>query len=277
VRRVFLGIAVIAVLAAIFFQPFFGKDRKETPEVAPQEETLTMAAPEAVIIFTRGSVRLKYAGYDDWIEAAQGAIIKDGDTIETGDDAWAEIGFGKELENAARIKENTRIRVSSAIPTRIDLLNGDIRSLVEKLEGDTTFEVKTPTAICGARGTGWDTSFDGEETRAVTYESEIYFKSISPEDEELEMVIVKAGKSGTFKGTYEPIIVEDAPTDVTGDWDDWKRGLQERKTELSKAPPKTIKRIKMPKVWIEKTEEGDFRLMVTEDDTTKSGEGTESR
>lgn len=150
-------------------------------------------------------------------------LTKD-NSLKTGPNSWAEIDIDG-YKSTIRVKEKTLVEFMHFAPVRISLLNGELRSLVEGLDKGTTFEIKTPTAVCGARGTGWDTKTDGKEVMVDTYEEEVYFQS---QNKKIKGMI-KSGKRGILKDPAQPIDIKDIPLDKIRDWNKWKDALLERK------------------------------------------------
>ncbi|NBB90326.1 MAG: hypothetical protein GVY23_03855 [Spirochaetes bacterium] len=103
-------------------------------------------------------------------EAARlGDRVESGQLIETGPNGLAEIVFDD--RNVFQLRENTTIR--------LDLRGGQVRAAelekgsfaavfdrLREVSGDTAFEIRTPTAVAGVRGT---TFFVRVESAASTY------------------------------------------------------------------------------------------------------------
>lgn len=92
-------------------------------------------------------------------DARPGDTIEEGCRIVTGIDGMAEIVFDN--GNAMTLKSGTSVSVLKLVidPKTGEYENlfqtdgGQIKSRIEKLRGKSKFEIKTPTALCGARGT----------------------------------------------------------------------------------------------------------------------------
>jgi ferric-dicitrate binding protein FerR (iron transport regulator) len=101
------------------------------------------AQDEGVLHFLTGDVRLNGQ------KAALGAKIARGATLETGPESVAEVRFGH--ETGLRIREKSRVKIDRpASAYRILLAHGTLLSLVKH---KTEFEVQTPIATAGTRGT----------------------------------------------------------------------------------------------------------------------------
>ena len=96
-----------------------------------------------VLHFLAGDVRV------DGRPAHLNMKIPTGTTVETGPGSIAEVRYGH--ETGIRIRENSRVKLDRPGSTyRILLAHGTILSLVKR---KSVFEVKTPLAIAGVRGT----------------------------------------------------------------------------------------------------------------------------
>ncbi|NBC30157.1 MAG: hypothetical protein GVY29_09240 [Spirochaetes bacterium] len=98
-----------------------------------------------------------------------GTEVAVGDIIRTGSDGFAEIVFNR--RNIFRIGADTRatLRLNAAQPG-IDLDRGSVTAVFERLQriggNNPSFEIRTPTAVGGVRGTSF---FVKVETPTSTY------------------------------------------------------------------------------------------------------------
>ncbi len=86
-------------------------------------------------------------------------ILGEGDSIETGEDGYIEVLLDN--NNAINLKPNTKLKIiklaispqTGEFENIFEVTLGKIKARIENLKGNSKFEVKTPQAICGARGT----------------------------------------------------------------------------------------------------------------------------
>ncbi|MEE8359478.1 MAG: FecR family protein [Candidatus Omnitrophota bacterium] len=237
-----------------------------------REEEISMAAG-ATILFMKGDVCYMTSGGDKYLKAVPGVTLLEGYRMETGRDSWAEVGFDEEAHNVAKIYENTMVSFKSVGSVELGLLKGKVRALVEKLDEGSNFKVKTPTAICGARGTGWDIQTDGLEVIVEVHENKVYLKKLPHEGYVEELVIIDAGSRVHIIDLKKPIVTEDLDPKKREDWVRWKKDFKERLKPLAKVPSNVsdtpdghISKDDGKRVWVEKSENGDFQLMVTTED-----------
>lgn len=132
-----------------------------------EQDTDVVAAPEktnasivnAVITKLQGNVSLITKGESKAHAAALGEKIQEGDYIETGDTGTVQISLDN--NNGLNLKPKTKLSVirlsfnpaTGEYENLFDITFGTVKARIENLKGKSKFEVKTPTAICGARGT----------------------------------------------------------------------------------------------------------------------------
>ncbi len=120
---------------------------------------------QAKVIEFKGDATFMKAGSSVWNKIELTTILEEGDSIKTGPDGAVLI----ELIGAAKtgevvIRKGTVFKLGTFRhneETKVEntLLNVDVGNILitaEKLEGDSKFEVKTPSSIIGIRGTKFE-------------------------------------------------------------------------------------------------------------------------
>lgn len=113
----------------------------------------------ATIVKVYGGVRIKSRGTILWHDAKVNEALSAGDQIETKEDGKIEIWL--ENENVINLKPNSKLtlqRLSRDLKTAdyenlLESSVGKVRAKVEKIKGNSRFEIRTPTAIAAVRGT----------------------------------------------------------------------------------------------------------------------------
>jgi hypothetical protein len=139
---------------------------------APAARTLKAASP-IVMQQLKDGMRygtLKNPGKDvfvrspggDWKAAKDDMVILPGDEVKTAvNDSSVEVMLDAGKVGHVEIKEGSLFRIAKAetdpvtgdMNTLLDLAIGKILVKVESLKGNSKFEVKSPTALTGVRGT----------------------------------------------------------------------------------------------------------------------------
>ncbi len=214
-----LSYLIILLAAALLLVPELA--------LAQQGQEMSLIARKAVVLYVQGDVMVRSRRMPGkWLDATTGMTLKQGESLKTGRQSWAELGVVTDFENVVRVRESTVVKLIDLRPIKIGLLEGEVRSLVEGLGVDSTFEIETPTAVCGARGTGWDTRTDGRKSEVDTYEEDVYFQ---PLKEGAQKKIVKAGKRGILEGIDKEITIKDLPIEKIREWNRWKDDYMQRR------------------------------------------------
>ncbi len=111
-------------------------------------------AQAAKIVKVEGEVVIRQNAGADWIPAEFNMYLGESAQIKTGNNAECLVAFDEELENVLQIKENSLIEIEKLLPGKVYLPRGRVFSLIDNIEKIQDFEVRTPTAIAGVRGTG---------------------------------------------------------------------------------------------------------------------------
>ncbi|MEE8360459.1 MAG: FecR family protein [Candidatus Omnitrophota bacterium] len=186
-----------------------------------QSHKTLFSAKTAIILYKEGDVTVKAQGSARWTDASIDMRLKEGGSLKTGADSWVEIGVVTDYENVMRVAENTLVELTGLDPVKISLLKGEIRSLVEGIGSGSTFEIDTPLAVCGVRGTGWDTQTNGNQVLVDTYEDNVYFAPKNGPKKE----IIRQGKRGIFKSRGRAIKIKNVSRDRIKSWNEWKESL----------------------------------------------------
>lgn len=144
-------------------RPFMDIEKKllETDTQIPVSFSKVKEAGEirGLIAEFSGEVKVTPKGKTEAHRPKTGEVVLAGDKIQTGKDGIAVIVFDN--GNAISLKPETEIEIIKLIsdPKTGEYENlfqsrmGKIKARIENLKGKSKFEVRTPTAVCGARGT----------------------------------------------------------------------------------------------------------------------------
>ena len=143
------------------------------PEVAPAPEARVLKSATPIVTqHTKSGDRygtLKNPGKDvfvrsrggEWKSATDGMVILPGDEVKTAEKNSVDVLMDGGKVGHVEIKEGSLFRIQKAETdvvtgdrtTILDLAIGKILVKVEALKGNSKFEVRTPTALTGVRGT----------------------------------------------------------------------------------------------------------------------------
>ncbi|MBU1147232.1 MAG: FecR family protein [Candidatus Omnitrophica bacterium] len=137
-------------------------------------------AQSARVIDLKGPVLVKEGLGPDWGEAKLNMLLDKDAEVQTKKNARCTLAFDEEQKNIVTIKEDSRIKIESVDPGEIFLLEGRVFSLIEDLAKTKTekFEIRTPTAVAGVRGTGWITDFHNGVSSILCFLDTVYTQGL---------------------------------------------------------------------------------------------------
>jgi hypothetical protein len=162
-------------------------------------------AQSAKIIDLKGKVSVKKELSAAWQEAKINMLLLKDAEIKTASGAICTLAFDEELKNIMSIKENSEVKLESIIPAQVFLPEGRVFSLIDNLSAIEKFEVRTPTAIAGARGTGFSVESLNGQTLASCYKHFVYLMGLDKQGNtgEIKELAEKFGITINPDGTWE--------------------------------------------------------------------------
>lgn len=193
--------------------------------VTPEAQETTASETIEVVSFS-GTVEVKRSGSSDYQAVEEGMLLVSGDMIKTGVGASAVLGFDEEDKNIVRVEENTTSVILLKGDEKIELLQGEVFSLIQSLPMGTSFEVRTPTAVAGARGTEWATRYDGQETEVEAYDDTPFVKMIDEKGKFGEEMRVVTGYATRVARFAPPTRMKEIPAARRQQWQDRRQVMR---------------------------------------------------
>lgn len=174
-------IATISVVILITCLLFLAKVFFPAKEIVLDQTNATFVV--------KGNVQVKKSGaHAEWQPMSTATILEKGDAVKTAGDSSADIIIGNDNEKVVRIDKNSSVEFAGINPSSLALFQGKLQVSIKKLGPKSAFVVKTPTAICGARGTAWSQEVGQNSTKLCVFESNVFInkldKSGKPERKE---------------------------------------------------------------------------------------------
>lgn len=166
------------------------------------------------IIFSSGAVEVDPTGQEGFQMAQEGMLLSSGAVIRTLAGGYAELGFDETDQNIVRVEANTTAVVLVQNNEKLQLLKGEVFAIIHQLPNGSSFEIRTPTAVVGARGTEWVTRFDNDTTDVEAYDDNPFVKMINENGQvSQDETIVQSGYATTVKRfgrptAFKPIVEE---------------------------------------------------------------------
>lgn len=188
----------------------------------------------AAIILIKGVPKIMKQGSVTWDACKKNKAISNGDRIKTLKGEAVEISFSDDNSRIVKIGENSDVYIRKIeSPYSIELVNGEAMALLEKLPEGSTFEIRTPTGISGARGTGWGVT--ASELKAIfkSFENTIYVKGIDAAGNEIPGELeVREGWQSIVDKFEKPGALERLESGDLDRWNEWKNDVMDRLENL---------------------------------------------
>jgi hypothetical protein len=199
-----------------------------------------IAEVHGVLRVVKGDVQIKSAKTGQTTKARLGQEIYPKDSIITGKDARAKIVMVDNNEINVAPESQIEIKNYEYDPAQnkkdvlLNVLYGKVRSKVEqKYDGKTSkFEIKTPSAVAGVRGTDFLTGYDPatKATRVVTFRGAVELGLPGPNGSITNSVSVTPGKTAQTTAGVPPPPPAPVPKEQLSKMD------QESRAETPSAP-----------------------------------------
>jgi len=130
------------------------------------------AITEVKIISLEGTASIKKAGAREWLSAKEGDVLNPGDTLRTDPLSNLKLNFdGSEETAVVSVSSNAELtfdklawdKLTDKKETILDLAIGSVLIQASELEGESKFEVNTPTSVVGVRGTTFEVRVSAAE------------------------------------------------------------------------------------------------------------------
>jgi hypothetical protein len=142
--------------------------------------SFVISAQAAEIIYVEGVVQVQAAQADVWQNAAKGMKVNTGDTLRTARRSRADVALDDAKQNIVRIEPKTLVVLNSntaGAVDRIDLSRGKVYSNLEGLKAGMGFEVTTPSAVAGVRGSAYSVNVERDEDEVRAFKDDINIKT----------------------------------------------------------------------------------------------------
>jgi len=173
----------------------------------------------AKIIDVDGTVKVRKEAKGSWQKAKPDMYLDDEAEIKTGRDSQCILSLDEDLANILTIKDNSHIRMEDVKKGKVFLPKGRVFSLIEDISKLEDFQVRTPTAVAGVRGTGESVEADKFGTSVMCFEGTAYVAGI---DKAGNMTDRKDLVAGFGADVTRDGIVADIFKLADRDWKDWQ-------------------------------------------------------
>jgi hypothetical protein len=192
----------------------------------------SLCAEQVEIMNTNGTVEVMLEGSDEYTAAEEGMILEAGDTIKTSSGASAELSFNEANTNVVRLNENTDSKITLSDDEKMDVSSGEVFASVSDLPSGSAFEIRTPTAVSGARGTDWVTKVTDDGTDVEAVDSIPYVKHFETGGMKSDqMTLIQPGQMTTVKKFQPPMQSRPMNSARQQEWQSMKQQVRQRADE----------------------------------------------
>lgn len=113
-----------------------------------------------------GTAEFQKAGAGAWAPLTQGTVLQETDVVKTGPNSTCSLTFIGMSNAAVDVKPDSVMELATVGQaetgdhTELDLSVGSVLVKAEKLQGESSFQVRTPNSIVGIRGTEFEVKVD---------------------------------------------------------------------------------------------------------------------
>ena len=144
---------------------------------------------EITVVDFLGDVKIMPQDKAKPLACEQGMSLAAGTRITTGKGAFVQIAFDRRKQNIIKIKEKSDVILKLSDGDKVELVDGEIYALLLNLKKGESFRVRTPCAVCGARGTGWKAKTDGKTSEVSVFNSEVFVRGINKDGSVMEKMV----------------------------------------------------------------------------------------
>jgi hypothetical protein len=150
----------------------------------------------AQIIHVEGNVQVQSPNDEVWKQAEAGMEVTIGDSVRTARHSKAGIALDAQKMNVIELGEKTLVVLNSATADtidRMDLSRGRIYSNLEGIKAGLNFEVNTPSAVAGVRGSSYMVYTERDQDEVSAYKDTVFIKTFDANKEQSSEMMLPEG------------------------------------------------------------------------------------
>lgn len=163
---------IICLTVAVSFAAAMGYAKEMADQTAP-------ACRISSCQTEKGKIFVKVYPSTQWSEAKAGFILSEKDAVKTDSSSSMVLEFPN--KSSVSVRPDTEIAIDKLIwndkdrKVVLNVVKGEIRTIIEKTEGPSEFKIKTPTTICDAAGTVFYVRVTASGTSVYVSEGSVIF------------------------------------------------------------------------------------------------------
>ena len=171
--------------------------------------SLLLPARAAEVIFAQGRVEAQSPSDNEWKKAEKGTQLAIGDIIRTARNSVAEVALDPAKKNTIRIEPRTVVTLNSGAAgtvDRLDLARGKVYANLEDIRTGLTFEVNTPSAVAGVRGSSYSVYVERDSDEIVAFKDTVFIRAYNADKELIAETMLPEGFKTLIERFSEPAV-----------------------------------------------------------------------
>lgn len=173
-----------------------------------------LRAHAAEILYVEGTVQVQSSTDSQWNKAEKGMAVDIGDVVRTARHSRCDIAFDAQKKNTVRLEEKTLVVLNSSgvdYVDKVELSRGRVYANLENIQSGLAFEVTTPSAVAGVRGSSYMVYTEKDEDEVSAYKDDVYLHTFDAEKNKTMETILPEG----FKTFVERFQIPSVFTQIT--------------------------------------------------------------
>ena len=153
------------------------------------------------------AVQIQSPNDEAWRKAEKGMQVNIGDTVRTARHSKIEIALDSGKMNTIQLGERTLAVLNSASADAIDRLElsrGRVYSNMEDIKAGLGFEVTTPSAVAGVRGSSYMVYSERDQDEVAAYKDTVFIKAFDADNNQLMEMMLPEGFRTFIERFQEP-------------------------------------------------------------------------
>ncbi len=150
----------------------------------------------AEILYVEGTVQVQSSTDSQWNKAEKGLAVDIGDVVRTARHSRCDIAFDAQKKNTVRLEEKTLVVLNSSgvdYVDKVELSRGRVYANLENIQSGLAFEVTTPSAVAGVRGSSYMVYTEKDEDEVSAYKDDVYLHTFDAEKNRTMETILPEG------------------------------------------------------------------------------------
>ncbi|MBN3040997.1 MAG: FecR domain-containing protein [Candidatus Omnitrophica bacterium] len=186
----------------------------------------------AEVVSVSGSPKVMLSGENSYVDAEVGMYLEAGDKIKTNSSSSISLSFDDNDKNIASVDSDSYAEVILDTGEKLSLLEGKIFAAVDQASEDEPFEIKTPTAVVGVRGTEFLTTVDEQGTDVESITGIPYVKNMERDGSfSKKAVNISAGYKVRVKKFMSPGEPVKIPIQRQNKWKEFGKNVRDKAKE----------------------------------------------